>query len=74
MGMARNGEVFILRDLPPREIVKTVAHEVKHIAQSGRGTRTWRERDSFSFEYEFMQNMCGATRDDLIVELIKRRY
>jgi hypothetical protein len=67
---------FLLRGLSPRDLVKTTAHEVRHIWQRRHGTLNieWRERCARIFEYEFTQNLNGQTYDELQAELIALKY
>jgi hypothetical protein len=74
-GCAEKDAIFIRQGLPPRELIKTTAHECRHIAQFKRGYKSLlRERDCFAFEHEFTQDLNGLTADDLIVALICRKY
>jgi len=75
LGLASVTKIYILRGLSPRELVKTTAHEVKHIWQRSHGTYNLRarERSARIFEYEFTETLNGQTYDELFWGLLKRK-
>lgn len=75
VGLTRNRDVYVLTGLAPMELVRCIAHEVRHVFQRDTGKQHFnRERDAKIFEWEFTQNLNGQNYDELQAELIALKY
>ena len=72
LGMAnRFGQIWLLRGMPPREVVRVAAHETRHTKDflNRKLTDFQREGEAFLYQYEFLWSLRGRTFDELILEL-----
>jgi hypothetical protein len=73
LGLCTKGgeQIYILRDMRPGELAKTVAHEIRHCWQKKKtdGYRADRERDAWIYEREFWFKL-GDPRDDMVIRAL----
>jgi hypothetical protein len=64
-GLSRRRQIWVLHRLPPREIVRTIAHEVEHIRQYDAGQNLNRELRARFFEREFSEMINGNSFEEI---------
>jgi hypothetical protein len=76
LGLANSLKIFILCGLEPRQLIRTTAHECRHVKHFFRSSlsRESRERDAEIYGWEFTQNLRGTNYRELLCELFLRKY